>query len=132
MPTALRHHWLSSAVLGLALIAGNTSAQEEAAAPEVQRVEVRMSNYRFEPDTIVVRKDIPVELTLKNESALSPHEFVIDNPALQLETEVDPYASTTLQFTPTLAGEYQFSCNKKLPLMKSHAERGMHGLLRVE
>lgn len=131
------HRRWGIAALSLLLATGSGIAAEEpgkaaAASDGVQRVEVRMSNYRFDPDLIVLRKGVPVELTLKNESALTPHEFVVEDPALRLDAEVEAYASTVLSFTPMTAGEFRFACKKKLPFMKSHEKRGMHGILRIE
>lgn len=120
------HALIRYTVLAMALGLGAAQAED------VQRIDVKMSNYRFEPDVITVKKGTPVELHFKNESALSPHEFVIDDPAMPLEIEVEPYASETLSFTPTQEGEFKFSCNKKLLFMKSHDRRGMHGVLKVE
>ena len=39
--------------------------------------------------------------------------------------------TVTVEFTATQAGSYPFYCNKKLPFMKSHRDKGMQGRLQV-
>lgn len=105
-----------------------------AADAEVQQVAVHLGDYRFQPETIEVAAGRPVELTLVNDDKITPHNFTLKEPAagLDLSANVSGGESTTLRFTPQTAGTYPLYCNKKLPFMKSHRERGMEGKLVVK
>jgi uncharacterized cupredoxin-like copper-binding protein len=104
-----------------------------AADAEIQTVTVHLGDYRFHPDAIEVVAGRPVELTLLNDDKITPHNFTLKEPnaGIDLDAAVSAGESTTLRFTPQTAGSYTFYCNKKLPFMKSHRERGMEGKLTV-
>lgn len=105
-----------------------------AADTDAQQVTVHLGDYRFQPDTIEVVAGRPVELTLVNDDKITPHNFTLKEPAagLDLNTDISGGQTTTLSFTPQTAGTYPLYCNKKLPLMKSHRERGMEAKLVVK
>ncbi len=98
----------------------------------VQRVTVLAGSFYFDPDYIVVKGNIPVEVTIKKEAEITPHDFIIDAPDAGLTIKEtlssDP---KVIKFTATKAGKYPFYCDKKLLLFKSHRERGMEGTLEV-
>lgn len=104
-----------------------------AADAESQLVTVHLGDYRFHPDAIEVVAGRPVEMTLVNDDKITPHNFTLKEPnaGIDLDAAVSAGESTTLRFTPQTAGSYIFYCNKKLPFMKSHRERGMEGKLVV-
>jgi len=99
----------------------------------VQRVAVLGGSYYFDPNVIVVRVNVPVELKVSKEGGIAPHDIVLKAPeagidfAQELTTEPQ-----YIRFTPTKAGRYEIECTKKLPFFPSHKERGMHGVLVVE
>lgn len=99
----------------------------------VQRVAMLGGGYYFDPNVIVVKVNVPVELLVRKEGGVTPHNIVLKAPeagidfAQELSTE-----PRTIRFTPTKPGRYEFECTKKLPLLPSHKERGMHGVLVVE
>ena len=102
----------------------------------IQRALVIVDSYRFTPDHLIVTADAPVELTLKGATWLIPHNFVIeapnDNGAREhIRQEVLPGRTVTVRFTPTSAGQFKFTCDKKLLFFKSHEARGMVGTLEV-
>lgn len=105
-----------------------------AADADAQQVTVHLGDYRFQPETIEVVAGRPVELTLVNDDKITPHNFTLKEPAagLDLDANVSGSESTTLRFTPQTAGTYPLYCNKKLPFMKSHRERGMEAKLVVK
>jgi plastocyanin len=105
-----------------------------AADADAQQVTVHLGDYRFQPETIEVNAGRPVELTLINDDKITPHNFTLKEPAagLDLSANVSGGESTTLRFTPQTAGTYPLYCNKKLPFMKSHRERGMEAKLVVK
>ncbi|MDD2309573.1 MAG: cupredoxin domain-containing protein [Desulfuromonadaceae bacterium] len=98
----------------------------------VQRVEIVGGSYFFKPDRIIVKVNVPVELKLRKESGIVPHNFVIKAPEagidLDLPLGTEPKVVT---FIPTKTGIYQFYCSKKLLFFESHREKGMKGMLEV-
>jgi len=122
-----------SAILACALLVSVPLAALAADA-EAQRVTVHLGDYHFHPDAIEVVTGRLVELTLINDDKITPHNFTLKEPnaGIDLDAAVSAGESTTLHFTPQTAGNYIFYCNKKLPFMKSHRERGMEGKLTVK
>lgn len=98
-----------------------------------QEVSLRLGDYRYTPDTIEVQAGRPVILTLTNTDALTPHNFTLQDAAagLAIDTDISAGTMAVVNFTPVKPGTYPFFCDKKLPFMKSHRERGMEGTLRV-
>lgn len=98
----------------------------------VQRVEITAGSYFFKPEHIVVRAGVPVELIIKNESKVVPHNFVMESPEAGMEFS-EPLSDglKVVRFTPTRPGKYPFYCDKKLLFFKSHRDRGMEGVIEV-
>ena len=46
----------------------------------VQRVEVLGGDYFFDPDYIIVKANVPVEITIKKDSIIVPHNITIEAP----------------------------------------------------
>lgn len=90
----------------------------------VQIASVEGGMYYFKPNKITVKKGKPVKITLT--SAGGMHDFVIDE--LKVKSDiVNSNDSTTVEFTPTKSGEFQFYCN-----IANHKAMGMVGTLVVE
>lgn len=99
----------------------------------VQRAEITGGSYLFKPDRVIVRVNTPVELTLKKEPGLTPHNFVLKAPEAGIDISVSlSEEPKSVAFTPTKAGEYAFYCDKRLLFFKSHRAKGMEGTLVVE
>jgi len=97
-----------------------------------QRVEIVGGSYFFKPRHIVVKANVPTELSVKRESGIVPHTFVMKIP--EAGVMIDETLSTdvkTFAFTPVAVGTYTFYCRNKLPFFKSHQEKGMVGTLEV-
>jgi len=92
----------------------------------VQRVNVEMHSYYFEPDRIVVKRDIPVEIVLSNSSKVVPHNFTLNGAGVHVSEDKWGFGHETVRFTPTETGEFKFVCHKG-----DHAEKGMVGTLVV-
>lgn len=122
-----------SAILACVLLITAPLATRAADA-DAQQVTVHLGDYRFQPETIEVVAGRPVELTLVNDDKITPHNFTLKDPAagLDLSANVSGGQSSSLRFTPQTAGTYPLYCNKKLPFMKSHRERGMEAKLVVK
>jgi len=99
----------------------------------MQRVSIRMDSYSYTPNHIIVRVGKPVELILTSVTTLTPHNFVLKEPAAGLTVEQDVRAGKTLtvRFTPAQPGVFTFYCDKKLLFFASHREKGMEGRLEV-
>jgi plastocyanin len=96
-------------------------------------IHVTLGDYRFSPAEITVSAGKPVVLELQNVDGITPHNFTLKDDAAGLDVAVSVPAGSTKQvtLTPSVAGAYTFYCNKKLPFMKSHRDRGMQGTLVV-
>lgn len=98
----------------------------------VQRVDILAGSYFYEPDYIVVRKDVPVEITIKKEPGLAPHDIVLKDAEAGLDVEEDlARDSKIIRFTPKKVGRYPFYCTKRFLFFKSHRDHGMEGVLEV-
>jgi plastocyanin len=96
-------------------------------------VALTLGDYAFSPAHIEVIAGQPVSLTLTNQDSITPHNFTLQDSdgGLDIDTDVGAGASVVVEFTPQVPGSYSFYCNKKLPFMKSHRDRGMEGRLTV-
>ena len=98
-------------------------------ADGVQHVRVIAHSYWFEPNRIVVRAGVPVEITIKNAAFGVPHNFTcFDHDAgLELSENLGMFrGQKRARFTPMKPGEYEFYCH-----VGSHAKKGMKGRLVV-
>jgi plastocyanin domain-containing protein len=98
----------------------------------VQRVDVTAGSYFFKPGIIVVKVDVPVELRVRKESGIIPHDIVLHAPEAGIDfKESLESEAKIIRFTPTRIGSYKFYCDKKLLFFPSHREEGMEGTLEV-
>ena len=98
----------------------------------IQRLEIVAGSYFFEPNHIIVKLGIPVELSIKRESKVVPHDFVLKIEASGIDIkEKIRTKGTLIRFTPNVAGEFPLYCSHKLLFLKSHRDRGMEGVLEV-
>jgi len=98
----------------------------------VQRIEVLAGEYFFNPDYIIVKVNIPVEIKIKKDPSIVPHSFVIKAPDAGLDiNESLSSEPKVIKFTPTKVGKYPFYCDKKFLFFKSHREKGMEGVIEV-
>jgi plastocyanin len=97
------------------------------------RITVTLGDYRFSPANIELHAGVPVILELVNTDKLTPHNFTLRDAAANLNIDVDVGGGETRQVTiePAMPGAYTFYCNKKLPFVKSHRERGMEGVVTI-
>lgn len=132
-------------VLAVAFVSTLTIAQEKTEPPTppvtaevgpdgVQRVSITLDSYSFTPAHLIVQAGKPVELTLTSLTTITPHDFILKEPAagLSVAQEVRPRETAKIMFTPTKPGVYLFYCDKKLPFFPSHREQGMEGRLEVQ
>ncbi len=102
-------------------------------ADGVQRVEVTGGEYYFDPNYIVVKVNVPVELKMKKAKGYVPHDIVAKAPEAGIDFKVDMKSDNppAVKFTPTKTGKYLMYCDKQLLWFKSHRERGMEGVIEV-
>lgn len=101
-------------------------------ADGVQRVRLIAGSYFFKPNRIVVKVNVPVELTASRESGITPHDLVIRAEEAGLNVKEDLGSDPKkISFTATRPGKYPIYCSKKLPFMAGHREKGMEGILEV-
>jgi plastocyanin domain-containing protein len=97
----------------------------------IQRAAILAGSYYFDPASIIVKVNVPVELTVRKEAGI-PHAFVISAPEAGMEVnESLGTEPKVIRFTPTKTGRYPFYCDKKFLFFKTHRERGMEGTLEV-
>lgn len=101
------------------------------AEDRAQSVTLTLGDYRFDPDRIEASAGQPVTSVLVNRDGITPHDFTLRDAQASLDLDVDvPAGQTTeVHFEISTAGTCPFYCNKKLPFMKSHRDRGMQGRL---
>ena len=104
-----------------------SSAAAVTDANGVQRIEVDMHSFYFEPNRIVVHAGKPVDLVLKNRSLLVPHNFTIADSSISVSQGKWGPGSGHVRFTPATPGEYEFFCH-----VDGHSKKGMKGTLVVE
>jgi plastocyanin domain-containing protein len=98
----------------------------------LQRVDMLAGSYFFNPNYIIVKVNVPVEMKIRKESGITPHNFVLMYPDSGMNIHADlGNESTVIRFTPTKSGMYPFYCDKKLLFFESHKEKGMEGTLEV-
>ena len=131
----MRHIFIAGLAVLLTLTAG-FAADPPTVVPidkdGVQRVDILAGDYFFKPGHIIVKVNVPVELNVRKETYIVPHNIVIDAPEAGIKVNEslsrDPKAIT---FTPTKVGTFPMFCDKKPPFLSSHREKGMEGVLEV-
>lgn len=119
----------------LSLLAAVATAGEEVTATQktdelVQEINITADSYSFTPDRIVVQVGVPVVFAITKKGMI-PHDLIIDDPASGLSIKERLSGTTDISFTPMNKGTFEFYCGKDLPFLKSHREKGMHGILEV-
>ena len=98
----------------------------------VQRVEVVGGGYFFNPNRIIVTVNHPVELKVRKEPGVVPHDIVMNSPEAGMDFRVSMHEEPQIiRFTPNKTGIYPFYCSKKLLFFESHRDKGMEGILEV-
>ncbi len=97
----------------------------------VQKLEILAGSYYFKPKDIKVKVNMPVEITIKKEAGVAPHDIVLQAPeaGITIKEELGSEPKV-IKFTPTKAGKYPFYCDHRF-LFWTHREKGMEGILEV-
>jgi plastocyanin len=113
----------------LAGCAGNKRAVNVAATPDAKvTVEMKASNFAFDPGRIVARKGDTLVLHVTN-VAKEKHDITVKDPSGKIIQSADlPGGQTvTLEVPLTTAGVYPFYCD-----IDFHAGLGMKGRIEVQ
>ena len=129
--------WLAS--VGLAVLSAAEPLLSQVpvvvpvAADGVQRAMVTLDSYSYTPNHLIVEAGKPVELTLTSVTWITPHNFIVKDPAgsLFVEQDVSADKTVTIKFTPTQPGTFPIYCDKRLWPLPSHRDKGMEGKLEV-
>lgn len=98
----------------------------------VQRVEVTGGSYYFKPSHIMLKVNVPVELKVRKEPGVVPHDIVMKEAEAGMEfSESLGTEPKVIRFTPKKTGVYPFFCSKNPPFMKSHRSKGMEGKMEI-
>ncbi len=98
----------------------------------VQHISIIGGSYFFKPDRIVVKKNIPVELSVSREPGMVPHSIVANAPEAGIVFDESLNGNPKIiTFTAQATGEYIFYCKNKLLFFQSHREKGMQGIIEV-
>jgi plastocyanin len=126
-------HIQALSILIACLVVPGASLAAEPSDGGPQQITLRLGDFSFDPDTIEVALGHEVELTLISDEKVTPHNFSLFAPPAGIDVNVDirPGKTVTVRFTPTAAGDYPFHCDKEVPHLKSHRDRGMTGTLVV-
>lgn len=137
-----------SLLLSLSLLAFSAFAAESTPAPTkgtvkrfvavvdpdgVQRVAIIGGDYYFDPNDIVLKLNVPVELTVKKAPGYVPHDIEAKSPeaGIVFITDINAKTPVVIKFTPSKVGKYPLFCSKSLLFFKTHRERGMEGTIEV-
>jgi plastocyanin len=102
------------------------------AADGVQRFEIVGGGYYYDPNYIVVKVNIPVEMKYRKAEGYVPHNLIVKAPEAGIDINVDlKETPQTVRFTPTKVGKFPMYCDKSLLWFKTHREKGMEGLIEV-
>ncbi len=100
----------------------------------VQHVEIIGGSYFFKPEHIIVKRGVPVELKIKKEPGITPHNFVLEgakDDGKDISLSLKSTEPRFIRFTPHIAGTFKYYCDKRFLFFKSHRKKGMQGTLEV-
>jgi plastocyanin len=119
--------WLT--IVLLTALPGTVSGQEAA-----REIDMTMGDYHYAPDVIEMESGQSIVLQLTNTDSITPHNFtLVDKSAgLDVDTDIAAGDSVRIRISTQQPGAYTGYCNRKLPFMKSHRDRGMQGTLIVK
>jgi plastocyanin len=116
-----------------AMMAAPVAAPAQAAAPAgavASEVKIVSTDLKFTPTTIQAKVGQPLKVVLENKGVIE-HDLTFptvkaDKPASALKIIAKPGQTTTVEFTPTAAGTFEYICT-----IPGHKEAGMKGTINV-
>lgn len=111
---------------------GETVYRANPTADGVQHVRIEGGAYFFKPSRVIVKSNVPVDLTVSVARSMVPHSLVLQAPEAGIAVDEDLSSEPKkIRFTPTAVGSYPFYCRNRLLFFESHREKGMEGVLDV-
>jgi len=98
---------------------GPKKAKEAEVKGNVQEIRITVKG-GYSPDVIRVKEGVPLRLVFDRQEASDCSDRVV--PDFQASKSLAPFATTTLEFTPTKSGSFGFACGMNM----------LHGTLIVE
>lgn len=97
----------------------------------VQRIDVAVHSFYFDPNRITVEAGKPVDLELHFKPIFTPHNLTCEAPEAGIEIDrsigiISFNHTKHVRFTPTQRGEYPFYCG-----VDAHMKKGMTGTIVV-
>jgi len=128
--------WTKATGLGVAtvlLMLASSMASAAEDTPGLERVEMDLVDYRFEPKSLLLVVGGTAELILTNQDAFTPHNFIIEAPeaGMEVKTDVPNGESVRVVLQPTRPGTYTFYCDEQFLFFENHREKGMEGKIEV-
>lgn len=77
---------------------------------DIQEIELLVSGHRYNPEILVVKKDIPVRLTIKRPDVNNFCNQEIVFPSFGIDEILPDNGTKIIEFTPRKEGEFFFSC----------------------
>ena len=100
----------------------------------VQRVNIRCGPDFFDPRRIVVKRNVPVALSISTTQNLPAHSFVIARPGnTAIRGDNAPLTPTpkSVTFTPDAVGDFPLACQDDTGLADATLQRAKQGVLTV-
>ena len=98
----------------------------------VQRLQMEGGEYYFEPENVLLKVGVPVELFVYKPPGFVPHNIVIESASAGMSFKENfGKKGITIRFTPSKTGTFEFWCDKKFLFFKSHRKKGMEGIIQV-
>ena len=97
-----------------------------------QRVDILAGSYFFDPNNIIVKVNVPVELKITKEPGMIPHDIVLKAPEAGIDFWQElKETPEIIKFTPTKIGTYPFTCDNNVLFFESHKDKGIVSTLEV-
>lgn len=89
------------------------TAPAQAAAEAVQQVDLKISGTEFQPASFSVAKGKPVRLTVTRDEKPTCGDVLVI-PSMNIRRDIPRDQVTTIEFTPTTAGELELTCGMNM------------------
>lgn len=100
----------------------------------VQRVNIRCGPDFFDPRHIVVKRNVPVALSISTTQNLPAHSFVIGrsgNSAIQADNPALTPTPRSVTFTPDTVGDFPLACQDNSGLADISLQKAKQGVFSV-
>ena len=118
--------WITVVSMMVIIVLTGTGCQsQQAAAGQAADITVVTSEFKFNPDMLIVRVGQRVRVTLDNTKGTLKHDMY--QPEMNIHAEVEAGKKGIFEFTPTKTGTFDLVCD-----VPGHKDAGMVGKLIVQ